>query len=158
MRGHESILFVAVERIALIQRAAVDDEGKVDSALDRQGDSGGGELHSGKRFDALQHLTDHVLALGRGIVLAAGQRGLHGENVVRVEAGLRGTQSEEGADHKRRASEQDDGQRHFADDQQAADAILTETGAGASAGFLQGGVYVHAGNLYGGKQAEQDSS
>ena len=115
MRGHETPLFIAVEGVALVERPAIDDEGKVDAAFDGQADSGGGGLHSGKRLDALDHLAHHVLGLGRGIVLAAGQRGLHGDDIMRIEAGLRGSQSKESADHERRASEQDDSQRHFTD-------------------------------------------
>ena len=56
---------------------------------------------------------------GRSFLEAvAGERHLHGEHVVRIEAGIDVAQRDEGANEQRGANEQDECERDFADDQQ----------------------------------------
>ena len=51
----------------------------------------------------------------------AGEGHFHGEDVVRVEAGVDVAQGEEGADEQRGSDEQDERERDFADDEQGAE-------------------------------------
>ena len=65
-----------------------------------------------------------------------------GEHVVGVEPGSDRAQGDEGADQQRRADQQYQRQRDFARDQQRARLARAESGAGATAAFLQRGVEV----------------
>ena len=87
----------------------------------------------------------------------AGEGHFHGEDVVRVEAGIDVAQGEEGADEQRGADEQDEGERDFADDEQGARFALAESGAGAVAAFLERGVEVGARGADGGEESEEDA-
>ena len=124
------------------QRAADDVEGQTEAAFERQAAGGRGGFDTGNGVDAFAAIASE-LRDSRGLLKAiAGERHLHGEHVVRVEAGIDVAQRNEGADEQRSADEQHQRERDFADDEQGARLALAESGAGAVAAFLQRGVEV----------------
>ena len=76
---------------------------------------------------------------------------------MRVEAGIDGAQSDKRPNQQSRANQQDQGQGHFADDEQRAGLVLTEPGAGAPAALRESGGQVGAGDIERRDEAEQNA-
>ena len=95
-------------------------------------------------------------ALGRLETLAV-KRHFQGEDVVCIEAGVDRMKSQESADEKPRANEQNEGQGHFAYDKQRAGPSLTRPGTGAAAACIHHGGQVSARRAKGGKESEQNA-
>src|ERR1035441_4169163 len=74
-----------------------------------------------------------------------------------IEARIDAAQGDKCADEQRRANEQNQRQRDFADDEQGPSLALAEAGAGAAAAFFERGVEVGSRGADGGKEPEEDS-
>ena len=117
-------------------------KGEIDAAFHGQRYGGRRGAHSGQCLDAIQHQTRHVFGLGSVVVTATAQSGFHGDDIVGVETGLSGAQSDKGANIRH----EDHGQGHLGDHQGATDAIVAESGSRTSAGFFEHGVHVELGD------------
>ena len=102
-------------------------------------------------------IADQLGDAGGLLEAVAGEGHFHGEDVVRVEAGVDVAQGEEGADEQGGSDEEDERERDFADDEQGAGFALAESGAGAVAAFLERRVEVGTRGADGGEQSEEDA-
>ena len=137
--------------------AADDVEVQAEAAFEREAAGGGGGFDTGNGVEALSAFEGELGDGGSFLKAIAGEGHLHGEDVVGIEAGIDVAERDEGADEQRGADEEDEGEGDFADDQQGAHLALAESGAGAVAAFLQGGVEVGARGTDGGEEAEEDA-
>ena len=120
----------------------------------RQPVRSGRNLNSGDGVQPLAPIPRELSHADRLLVAVAVERHLHGEHVVRIEAGTNTVQGDKCADQKRRPDQQHQCQRHLADDQHRAGLALAESGTGAVAAFLQRRVQVRARGVDRGKQPE----
>ena len=137
--------------------AVHDGERETELTLDGEAAGKGRFFDAGNGVEPLSAVVRELGHSGRLFEARAGQRHLHGDDVVGVEAGIDGVQGDEGADQQRGTNEQDDGQRDFADDQWGTDVPVADAGAGAVAAVLERGVQIGARHAERRKQSEQDS-
>ena len=117
----------------------------------------GRKFHSRESIEPVASIPQELSQAGRILVAWAVERHLHGQNIVRIEAGTHLVEGDEGADEKRRADQQHQGQRDFADHQQRAGLSLAEPSAGAVAALFERGVQVGARSAEGGEQSKEDA-
>ena len=120
-----------------IDRTPDDLEGRAIFDIDGPPKAGGRKFHSREGIEPVAAIPQELSHAGCVLVALAVERHLHGENIVRIEAGTHLVEGDEGANEKRRADEQDQGQRDFADDQQRAGLPLAESSARAVAALFQ---------------------
>ena len=111
----------------------------------------------GNGIEPLAAIARELRDAGRLLVAVAGERHLHGQHIMGIEAGTDTAEGEKGANEQRRADQQHQGQRDLADDEQRASLALPEAGAGAVAALLQGGVEVGARGAEGREESEEDA-
>ncbi len=118
-RGHIIPRSAAVRR-TLGERTTFDDEAEPQAAIERQVGTGGRRFHAGNRVYSFQHLIRHPGNAGGLLVSCAGERGLHGEDVVCIEPRRHATQSCECADEQASADQQHHGKSQLGNHQHAA--------------------------------------
>ena len=100
-----------------IDRFADDGEGQAELALDGEAAGEGGILHAGDGVEALAAIVGELRHAGCLLIARSGQGHFHGDDVVRIKAGVDGVQRDKGADQQRRADEQHNRDQYFDDHQ-----------------------------------------
>src|SRR6185437_8171145 len=108
-------------------------------------------------MDALSAVVDELGDAGGLLVTRAGKGHLHGDDVVRVEAGLDHAQSDESADEQAGADDEDEGEADLGDDEEGARLALTQSETAAAAAFIHGGGKVRPRRSESGDETEEDS-
>ena len=98
---------------------------------------GAGDGDAGQGANAIEGASVEGLLLRVGLVFGAGEIGVKGEDVVRVEAGVDALQVVEAAHQESGAAEEDEGERDLADHQHAAHRIAPEADRVAAAAFAE---------------------
>ena len=101
-----------------IHRLSDDREGESELALNRQAAGKRRILHPGNRVQPLPSIMRKLRHPGGLFKARAGQRHLHGDDVVRINSRIHGVQRKECPDQQRRTDQQHQRQRHLADHQQ----------------------------------------
>src|SRR5271156_5875025 len=130
LRRNVAPLHVAVIR-TVGRRHSFNGERQIDTAGDRQAAGTGNGFDARQSLDAAFRFTHGLRHAGGGRESRAGERHLHGQHIVRIEAGLHGAQRHESADKQRRANQQNQGEGQFGDDQDGARFVLAESAAGS---------------------------
>ena len=109
-------------------------------------------------------IADLAVERDNGAVLAvfrASGGDLHGENVIRREAGRDGLETHVAADEEAGAGEEHEREGELGDDEEAAQAVARQTqaaaGGAAAAGRFEGGIDVHSDRAPGGGDAEEEA-
>jgi hypothetical protein len=89
--------------------------------------------HTGQSSHATEDFVEEIGLLLGLRVLHRGQRDVHGEEVVAVEAGIDAKKLSKAAENETAADEQQHGQRDLADDEQAFHAHASVAGRAATA-------------------------
>ena len=117
-RGHAVI---AAEHGLIV---AVNGEGHHHARLERNGAGSGGCGDAGNGEQALVRPAHEFGDMRGGFKLGTGERHTHGEDILLVEAAVGGPHGDEGADQEPGGGEQNQGKRHFRDDQRGAAVFL----------------------------------
>jgi hypothetical protein len=136
LRRNIAPLNVAVE-IAVRWGHAFDRERQINASVHGQAACEADRFDAGNRANAtLDFLRGrrHRRSLRKAI---AGERHLHGENVVRVEAGLYFAKAQVSPDQQRGADQKHQGESHFRDDEDRARFVLAEAAAGAGTSLFE---------------------
>lgn len=103
------------------------------AAPERERGGGRGGAYAGQRAHAREERVEEHPGPRHARVLALGERDGHGEQMLRVEAGLHPRDLHQAADEEPRAHEQHDGQRHLCRDQRVAHSSPRDAGRAAPA-------------------------
>ena len=88
-------------------------------------------------FDATENVLDRLLLGAAAVVSRAGEIEAHREDLFGIEADRDMLQSDEGPHEQRCTHEENERQRHFADDERAAQAIVSRSTARSARAFFE---------------------